>query len=78
VRVLFYSPNHNRYELAFRIKDIIGIFPVDSARVDPGQPGQPSFKVRHLDPDDPSKVIVDEYQMNGTQTKKVATTTESI
>src|SRR5439155_2429686 len=56
VRVLFWSANHHRYELAYRVQNIIGLFPVEYTRVDPGQPGQPSFKIRHLNEDNPSQI----------------------
>src|SRR5204862_7040426 len=78
VRVLFWSTNHRRYELAYRVQNIIGLFPVEAKRVDPGQPGQPQFKIRHLDEDNPGRVIIDEYEMTGKQTKRLNTTTEGM
>lgn len=78
VRVLYWNPKHNRYELGFRVQNITGIFPIESTQVDPGQPGNPSFKIRHINDDNPNEIIVDEYEMIGSQGKKIKSTTEKI
>jgi uncharacterized protein YgiM (DUF1202 family) len=76
VRVLYWNVARKRYELAYRIQNIIGVLPVEANRVEPGQ--QPSYKIRHLNEENPSQIIIDEYQMTGTQTKKINTSIESV
>ncbi|MEW6734345.1 MAG: SH3 domain-containing protein [Acidobacteriota bacterium] len=78
VRILYWNLNRKRYELAYRLQNIIGTFPIEATRIDPGQDGQPSFKIRRLNPDNPNEIIVDEYQMNGTQTKQIASNREGV
>lgn len=78
VRILYWNTKRGRYELAYRIQNIIGVFPVESKRVDPGQSGLPSFKIRRLNQDNLNQIIVDEYQVNGAQTKLVSSTPEGV
>lgn len=73
VRVLIWNLKRDRYEVSFRL-NINGLFPIDIQRVDPGEPGHPSFKLHSLNPDNPQEIIVDEYQVIGNQTKKVGHT----
>jgi hypothetical protein len=76
VRVLYWNTARKRYELAYRIQNIIGVLPVEANSVEPGQ--QPSYKIRRLNEENPSQIIIDEYQMTGTQTKLVNTIIESV
>ncbi|MEW6731716.1 MAG: SH3 domain-containing protein [Acidobacteriota bacterium] len=73
VRVLYWNIKRKRYELAYRIKDLIGILPVEANRVDPNQSGYPSFKIYHKKETHQEEILVDEYQLIGSQIKKLST-----
>lgn len=78
VRVLYWNAKKARYDLVHRIQDISGIFPVDTVRVDQGEQGLPTFKIRYLSKDDPNIIVVEDYELSGTQVKKTSSTTETL
>ena len=78
IRVLYWNTKKSRYELVHRIQDISGIFPVDSVRIDQGESGKPTFKIRYLSKDDPNVIVIEDYELVGTQVKKTASTTETL
>ncbi|MBL8149676.1 MAG: SH3 domain-containing protein [Blastocatellia bacterium] len=78
VRVLYWNPARKRHELSYRIQNILGVLPVEVTRVDPGQPGFPRFKIHYLDEENPGEVIIEEYELNGVQVKKLNSIREKI
>lgn len=78
VRVLYWNTKKSRYDLVHRIQDISGIFPIESTRIDQGESGQPTFKIRYLSKDDPNIIIVDDYALVEIQVKKTSSTTETL
>lgn len=78
VRVLYWNAKKARYDLVHRIQDINGIFPIETTRIDQGEQGLPTFKIRYLSKDDPNVIVVENYELAGTQVKKTSSTTETL
>ncbi|MBI4852207.1 MAG: SH3 domain-containing protein [Acidobacteria bacterium] len=78
VRVLYWNAKKSRYDLVHRIQDINGIFPIEATRIDQGEQGQPTFKIRYLSKEDANVIVVDDYELTGTQVKKTSSITETL
>lgn len=78
VRVLYWNNKRSRYDLLHNISGISGIFPIESKDSQDLAISKPTFKIRYLSQDDPNVIIVDDYEITGTQAKKVNSTTEAL
>jgi SH3-like domain-containing protein len=78
VRVLYWNTKKSRYDAILRVQDISGIFPIESVRVDQGEQGNPTFKIRYLSKDDPNVIVADDYTLSGTEVKKTNSASESL
>lgn len=78
VRVLYWNNKKSRYDLLYNISGISGIFPIENTQVNDLAIAKPTFKIRYLSEDNPNVIIVDDYEIIGTQAKKVNSTTEAL
>jgi SH3-like domain-containing protein len=78
VRVLYWNTARKRYELAYRIKNIFGLFPFEAERAGPGKAENPRFKIRYIKEESTAEIVTDQYEMHGTETKRVSSISQQM